>query len=144
MAAMVSAADPPPSRPGPADAGTDGSQALVTAALLAGFFEAGWSIQVLVGDADRATFEASRIARPQAQQHLQRMSTLAARLPEDVRERMPRVDWQAWIDLGAHLPPRDLRDRTLVWVAISAWLPPTGSELRRYRRLLPQLWRFRL
>ena len=117
---------------------------LYVASLLAGFFEAGWSIQVLLGDADQAQFEHSRLARPQIEVHLKRMSDIARTLPADVRASMPKVDWESWAELGAHLPPRTAHDRALVWTAIDAWLPPDGAALRRYRRELPELWRFRL
>lgn len=120
------------------------SNALYVASLLGNFFEAGWAIQVLVGDADQAQYEASRLARPEVEKHLRSMADTARDLPEDVRAQMPRVDWESWIALGEHLPPRDARARALVWTAIDAWLPPAGLELRRYRRQLPQLWRFEL
>lgn len=117
---------------------------LYVASLLANFFEAGWSVQVLVGDADQAQYEASRLARPEAEKHLRHMSDIARALPEDVRAQMPKVDWQNWVDLGDYLPPQDAHARALVWAAISAWLPPDGAALRRYRRQLPDLWRFKL
>lgn len=118
--------------------------AIFTASLLANFFEAGWSIQVLLSDMDRVQYEASRLARPHIERHLKTMSDSARALPEDVRHLMPRVDWQSWEELGEHLPVRNDADQTLVWVAIRDWLPPAGAELRRYRRQLPDLWRFQL
>jgi uncharacterized protein with HEPN domain len=117
---------------------------LYVSSLLANFFEAGWSIQVLVGDADQAQYEASRLARPEAEKHLANMASIAQALPESVRELMPKVDWESWIELGEHLPPKDAHDRSLAWTAISAWLPPAGAAMRRYRRELPDLWRFKL
>jgi len=117
---------------------------LYVASLLANFFEAGWAVQVLVGDANQAQYEASRLARPAVEKHLRTMADTARALPDSVRERMPKVDWQSWEELGAYLPPRDHAARALVWTAIDAWLPPAGLELRRYRRQLPQLWRFKL
>ncbi len=120
------------------------TEKLVVASLLNGFFEAGWSIQVLLGDADRKQFESSRIARPQAEAHLKRMCEIARDLPEEVRDLMPKVDWQSWAELGEHLPPQDARDRALIWTAIEAWLPPAGLEMRRYRRQYPELWQFKL
>lgn len=120
------------------------SQDLYVAGLLAGFFEAGWSIQVLLGDADRAQFEGSRLARPQVEGHLRTMADVARTLPEAVRLQMPKVDWDSWAELGNHLPPRTAHDRALVWTAIEAWLPPAGAALRRYRQQLPQLWRLSL
>lgn len=117
---------------------------LYIASLLANFFEAGWSIQVLLGDMNRAQFEASRLARPEIERHLRTMSDSARALPAEVRDQMPRVDWQSWEDLGAYVPPHDEHARSLVWTALEAWLPPAGAELRRYRRRLPELWRFQL
>ncbi len=115
---------------------------LVVSSLLKSFFEAGWAIQVLLGDADRPTYEASRITRPQAEHHLKTMVDVAGALPAEVRQLMPQMDWDSWIELGQHLPPRTAHDRDLIWTAISVWLPPAGAVMRRYRRELPQLWRF--
>jgi uncharacterized protein with HEPN domain len=117
---------------------------LYVASLLANFFEAGWAVQVLVGDANQAQYEASRLTRPAAEKHLRTMTDTARALPEAVREQMPKVDWQSWEELGAYLPPRDANSRHMVWTAIDAWLPPAGLELRRYRRQMPALWRFKL
>ncbi len=117
---------------------------LYAASLLKGFFEAGWSIQVLLGDADRAQYEQSRLARPRIEMHLQHMADAARALPAVVKAQMPKVDWQSWAELGEHLPPRTSHDRDLVWTAIEAWLPPAGAALRRYRKDLPELWRFKL
>ncbi len=116
---------------------------IYVASLLANFFEAGWSVQVLLGDMTRPQYEASRLARPAIQKHLRTMATTAASLPPDVRDQMPKVDWQSWEDLGDHLPPRCPADRDLVWTVLEHWLPPEGRELRRYRQQLPQLWRYR-
>jgi uncharacterized protein with HEPN domain len=117
---------------------------LYVASLLTGFFEAGWSIQVLLGDADQTQFENSRLARPRIEAHLKRMSDIARALPTSVRALMPKVDWESWAELGEHVPPRTAHDRSLQWTAIEAWLPPAGAALRRYRRELPELWRFQL
>jgi uncharacterized protein with HEPN domain len=116
---------------------------LYVASLLASFFEAGWSVQVLVGDADQAQYESSRLARPAVEKHLANMSAIARSLPEEARDLMPKVDWQSWVDLGDYLPPQDAHARALVWTVIEAWLPPAGRELRRYRQQLPQLWNFK-
>lgn len=118
--------------------------AMYIASLLANFFEAGWSIQVLLGDMNRSQYEASRLARPTIERHLRTMSDSARALPAEVREQMPRVDWQSWEELGDYVPPRDEHARALVWTALESWLPPAGAELRRYRRQLPALWRFQL
>lgn len=117
---------------------------IYVASLLANFFEAGWAIQVLVGDAGRRQYETSRLARPEVEKHLRNMAASARALPEDVREQMPKVDWQSWAELGDFLPPKNAHARDLVWTAIDVWLPQTGLELRRYRRRLPALWRFTL
>jgi hypothetical protein len=71
------------------------------------------------------------------------MTDTARALPEDVRIMMPKVDWQSWEELSGFLPPQDDHSRDLVWIVIDSWLPATGVALRRYRRQLPQLWRFK-
>jgi len=103
---------------------------LYVASLPVDFFEAGWSVQVLVGDAGREQYEASRLTRPAAERHLRTMADSAAALPLALRERMPKVDWQSWEELGASLPPRDAAACALVWAVIEVWLPA--------------LWRFKV
>jgi len=117
-------------------------QQLYVASLLANFFDAGWAIQVLVSDMDRAQYEASRLARPEIERHLRAMADSAQALPEEVRTLMPKVDWAAWAALGARLPPKDDAARAQVWTVISVWLPPDGQALRGYRARLPEWWRF--
>lgn len=117
--------------------------ALFTAALLANFFEAGWSIQVLVGDMDRKQYFASRLARPEIEKHLRTMVDSAKSLPPEVREQMPKVDWEAWVELEPALACSTETQRDLVWVVIEKWLPPTGHHLRQYRSQRPELFAFR-
>lgn len=117
-------------------------QQLYVASLLANFFDAGWSIQVLLGDMDRAQYEASRLARPEIERHLRTMADSARALPEAVRAQMPKVDWSAWAALTDELPPHSEAARARVWTVLSTWLPPAGAELRRYRARLPALWAF--
>ena len=52
---------------------------LYVASLLKGFFDAGWAIQVLLSDMDRAQYQASRLARPEIERHLLTMSDCAPR-----------------------------------------------------------------
>lgn len=117
-------------------------QQLFVASLLANFFDAGWAIQVLLGDMDRTQYEASRLARPEIERHLRTMADSAQALPEEVRALMPKVDWAAWAALAARLPPQDDAARAKVWTVISVWLPPDGQALRAYRARLPEWWRF--
>jgi len=112
------------------------------AALLANFFEAGRSIQILVGDASQKQYENSRMTRPEVEKHMRIMADSASNLPDEVRKLMPKVDWQSWAELGKFLPPNDAHSRNLVWTVIEFWLPNEGVELRKYRRNLPELWRF--
>lgn len=119
------------------------AQQIFNASLLTGFFEAGWSIQVLLGDMDRRQYEASRLARPEIERHLLTMSNCARDLPPDLRARMPRVDWSAWVELASSLPPVKDLDRAKIWTVISEWLPPAGAEMRRYRAQMPELWAFK-
>ncbi|PXW94373.1 uncharacterized protein with HEPN domain [Sphaerotilus hippei] len=117
---------------------------LYVASLLTSLFEAGACIQVLLGDADRAQYEQSRLARPAILRHLRTLCDSARDLPEPVRARLPRVDWQSWEELGDRLSREDEASRRLVWAALESWLPEAGLELRRYRQRWPELWRFTL
>ena len=119
------------------------SNSLYVAALLANFFEAGCAIQILVGDASQKQYEASRLTRPEVETQMRIMINTAKVLPEGVCKKMPKIDWQSWAELGEFLPPQDAYSRDLVWNVIEFWLPRDGMELRRYRRQLTQLWRFK-
>jgi uncharacterized protein with HEPN domain len=117
---------------------------MLTAALLANFFDAGWAIQVLVSDMDSHQYFASRLARPEIEKHLGTMIASAKALPPEVRAQMPMVDWPAWIALEDALPCTDETQRQRVWTAIENWLPPTGRHLRQYKQQMPELFVFRL
>jgi len=117
---------------------------MYVAALLANFFDAGHSVQVLLGDMDRAQYFASRLARPTIEKHLRTMSETAAALPTETRDQLAKVDWQAWIDLGPMLDCSTPDKRDAVWIAIEKWLPPAGLYLRQYRAKLPELFAFKL
>lgn len=117
---------------------------MLTAALLANFFEAGWSIQVLLSDMDRNGYLSSRLARPRIERHLLTMAETARALPENVRRQMPNVDWEAWADLASALPPNTAMKMDRVWTAIAEWLPPTGFHLRQYRSRMPELFAFKV
>lgn len=123
------------------DDGLDPAQRMYVAGLLNGFFEAGWSIQVLLGDMDEAEFRASRLARPAILDHLRTMSSCARELPAPVREQMPDVDWATWAALDSVLPPRSPAQEQQVWSVLQHRLAPAGQALRSYRRRLPGLWR---
>ncbi|WP_245591285.1 hypothetical protein [Derxia gummosa] len=122
----------------------DNRPAMFVAALLANFFEAGHAIQVLIGDMTREQYFASRLARPSIQKHLATMVESAKALPQETRDELAKVDWQAWIDLGAMLDCSTRDKRDAVWIAIEKWLPPTGLYLRQYRAKKPELFQFRL
>lgn len=111
-------------------------------ALLANFFDAGWSIQVLLGDMDQRQFLASRIARPEIERHLRVMAHSARALPAEVKAELDRVDWAAWDALEAAVGGDTPADRHAVWIALETWLPPTGARLREYRARKPALFRF--
>jgi uncharacterized protein with HEPN domain len=69
------------------------SDNLYVAALLANFFEAGCSIQILVGDTSQKQYESSRLTRPEVEKHMSIMTDSARSLPDEVRKLMPKVDW---------------------------------------------------
>jgi len=117
---------------------------MLTAALLANFFDAGWAIQVLVSDMDSHQYFASRLARPEIEKHLHTMIASAKALPPEVRAQLPMVDWPAWIALEDALPSANETQRQRVWTAIENWLPATGRHLRQYKHQMPELFAFRL
>ncbi|WP_424192062.1 hypothetical protein ACMYR3_11345 [Ampullimonas aquatilis] len=121
-----------------------GAGKLLTAALLNNFFDAGWAIQVLVGDMDMPQFLSSRLARPEMEKHLQVMVDSAKALPEPVCELMPKVDWASWAELDGAIGSPLPEQQTRVWEAIDQWLPPTGHYLNQYRARMSELFTFRL
>jgi uncharacterized protein with HEPN domain len=117
---------------------------MLTAALLANFFDAGCAIQVLLSDMDSSQYFASRLARPEIEKHLRTMINSAKALPPEVRAQLADVDWPAWIALADALPPVNATQRQHVWTALDKWLPVTGRQLRKYKHQLPELFAFRL
>ncbi|WP_345534676.1 hypothetical protein [Viridibacterium curvum] len=120
------------------------SGALYAAGLLANFFDAGWSVQILMGDMDRAQYFASRLTRREIKKHLRIMIDTVSLLPVDVREQMPAINWQAWRELGAALPCLSRAQKDTVWYALETLVPITGYHLRQYRAKLPDLFAFRM
>lgn len=116
---------------------------MLTAALLANFFEAGWAIQVLLSDMDSAQYFASRLARPEIEKHLRTMVNSARALPPEIRQRLDKIDWDAWVTLESALPCADEHQRQQVWTALAEWLPVTGHHLRQYKRQMPEVFEFR-
>lgn len=117
---------------------------MLTAALLANFFDAGWAIQILVSDMDSYQYFASRLARPEIEKHLRTLVNSAKALPPEVRAQLPMVDWTAWIALEDALPSANETQRQRIWIAIENWLPATGRHLRQYKHQMPELFAFRL
>jgi uncharacterized protein with HEPN domain len=117
---------------------------IYAASLLANFFEAGWAIQVLIGDMDRQQYFASRLTRREIRRHLGIMVETAAALPDEVREKTSDVAWQTWVELEASLDCQTRKQKDAVWAALETLVPVTGFYLRQYKARQPELFSFKL
>lgn len=122
----------------------DIGRALWCAGLLGNLHDAGVAISLCASGWDQEAFFASRAARRKALQCLQVMVDSARDLPDAVSARLARIDWLGWEELRPALKAATAADRDRLWHAIGTLVPATVVELRRYRRLLPQLFEFSL
>jgi uncharacterized protein with HEPN domain len=112
------------------------------AAILGNFVEACRAIQILIGDTDRDAYFSSHLTRREIERHLRIMVDSAKALPAEVREQLPKVDWDDWVGLESSLSCSTLDRQDAVWEALSSWLPITGHYMWQYRQKLPALFRF--
>lgn len=122
----------------------DIGRALWCAGLLGNLHDAGVAISLCTSGWEKDAFFESRAARKKALQCLTVMVDSARDLPDAVSARLGRIDWLAWEALRPLLKARTADDCDRLWYAIGTLVPATVIELRRYRRLMPQLFEFSL
>ncbi|QDF95114.1 hypothetical protein CJ010_00370 [Azoarcus sp. DD4] len=134
-----------PIDPASADVPTaDIGRALWCAGLLGNLHDAGVAISLCTSGWEKDAFFESRAARKKALQCMNVMVDSARDLPDAVTARLGRIDWLAWEELRPVLKARNADERDRLWYAIGTLVPATVIELRRYRRLMPQLFEFSL
>lgn len=99
----------------------------------------GMDVLTLTSNLSEDEFFASRLTQRQTLQLLDNMVKTADSLPQEVKLRMPEIDWLAWASLGDILPQAE-RHPLQLWVAVQALTPMTVQRLRNYRKRLPQLF----
>lgn len=122
----------------------DIGRALWCAGLLGNLHDAGVAISLCTSGWEKDAFFESRAARKKALQCLRVMVDSARDLPDAVSARLGRIDWLAWETLRPLLKAKSADDCDRLWYAIGTLVPATVIELRRYRRLMPQLFEFSL
>ncbi|NMG65104.1 hypothetical protein GPA19_09100 [Azoarcus indigens] len=116
--------------------------ALWRAGLLGNLHDAAVAIGLCIQGWEPEGFFASHMARRKAMQCLRTVVASAIDLPVEVKNAMPRIDWEAIEALKPHLRIRRDEDREQVWEALQNQVPAMLVELSRYRRQLPQLFAF--
>lgn len=99
----------------------------------------GMDVMTLTSDLGEEEFFASRITRKKTLQLLDNMSKTVAGLPQEVKLRLPALDWGAWAGLPKILADAE-RHPLQVWVAVQELVPLTVHHLGDYRRRMPQLF----
>ncbi len=96
-------------------------------------------ILTLTDQIDESEFFASRLTRAQTLHLLGDLAKTAGNLPAEARERMPQIDWAAWMALAKVLP-KPSQHPLQIWVAIKELTPMTVQHLHNYKRVQPQLF----
>ena len=112
---------------------------MLTGAMLGLMRQIGLDIVTLTEEISEAEFFASRLTRTETLRLLQSMTQTAANLPAEVRERMPEIDWTAWVELAKVLSIPS-RHPLQIWVAIKELTPVTLQQLNAYKKSQPQLF----
>jgi uncharacterized protein with HEPN domain len=112
---------------------------MLTGAMLALMRQIGLDIIVLTEEVNETEFFASRLTRTETLRLLQSMTKTAAGLPVDTRQRMPDIDWEAWIAMEKVLK-NPVQHPLQLWVAIKELTPLTLQKLNGYKKCQPQLF----
>ncbi len=112
---------------------------MLTAAMLGLMEQTGLDVIILTEALDDTEFFSSRLTRLQTYQLLGALADTANNLPEEVRARLPLIDWAAWAALPAALARPDA-NAFRIWVAAKELTPLTVQGLIDYRRLHPDLF----
>jgi uncharacterized protein with HEPN domain len=112
---------------------------MLTGALLGLMEQIGLDILTLTEELNETEFFASRLTRTETLRLLRSMTTTAANLPAGVRERMPEIDWDAWVVLAKALA-KPSQHPLQIWVAVKELTPMTLQQLNGYKKKQPQLF----
>lgn len=109
-----------------------------SAGVLGNLHDAGIAVATCTAGLEQEAFFASCLTARTAFRALQVMQRSVTSLPVALRVELGGVDWAAWEDLGAILPPLTAAQRDRVWFAVGALVPAVLMALRRLRRRQPQ------
>lgn len=112
---------------------------MLTGALLGLMRQLGLDIITLTEEIDETEFFASRLTRIETLRLLTSMAQTVGDVPVELRERMPQIDWAAWLALPEKLA-RPAQFPFQIWVAIKELTPMTVHHLNDYRREQPKLF----
>lgn len=112
---------------------------MLSGAMLGLMLQLGLDILTLTEALGEAEFFASRLTRAHTLKLLSSMARTAAELPTGTRERMPLIDWGAWVVLNKALA-NPSQHPLLIWVAIKELTPMTVQQLVDYKRSQPALF----
>lgn len=114
---------------------------ILTGALLAIIDDAGLAVATLTENLTRQELLGSRLTRAEVQRQLRLLAGSAARMPPDVWEVMPEIDWEGWTGIERLLGQGGVDLDEALWFAVESMVPATLLWLRLYRRSQPALFR---
>lgn len=112
---------------------------MLTGAMLGLIEQLGLDVLTLTQEVSEAEFFASRLTRKQTLLLLESMAKTVENLPVGVRERLPEIDWQAWLVL-AYALSNPAHHPLQIWVAVKELTPLTLQHLNACRKTQPGLF----
>jgi uncharacterized protein with HEPN domain len=112
---------------------------MLTAAMLGIIEKIGLDIMILTEEVSVDEFFASRMTRARTLQLLRSLVQTVSNLPAGTCEQLPQIDWAAWTALQIVLA-KPAQHPLQIWVAIRELTPLTVQQLKRYKKVQPQLF----
>lgn len=113
---------------------------LLSGALLGILEEAGMAIMTLTEGSEPEEFFASRITQQEVLRQMRIMAETAASISEELKQKMPEIDWAGWYVLYSQLAGQGGFERDALWFAVRSLVPATLLWMRVYRKELPEIF----
>lgn len=113
---------------------------LLSSAQLGILEDAGAAIMTLTEGVEPEEFFASRITQQEVLRQTRVMAETSANVTEDLKRKMPEIDWPGWFVLHSQLIGQGGFERDALWFAVRSLIPATLLWLRFYRKELPGLF----
>lgn len=113
---------------------------LLSGALLGILEEAGMAVMTLTEGIEPEEFFASRITQQEVLRQMRIMAETAANVPEELKRKMPELDWAGWYVLHSQLMGQGGFERDALWFAVRSLVPATLLWMRVYREDMPEVF----